>query len=146
MVSTKWLRVAASVAALVSTGFAGGLIGATSASAATPKVVVTPSTNLHNGETVHVTGSGFKPGDTVFIVECLRKAKGESGCKVVGIPPSATITATGKLPKVTFKVTTGKVGSGKCGTTKANLKSCAVSVGNASGSDSGVGPIVFKLP
>lgn len=146
MVTTKWLRVAASAAALASTGIAGGLIGATSASAATPKVDVTPSTNLHNKEIVHVTGSGFKPGETVFIVECLVKATGENGCKVVGIPPSATITAGGKLPRVSFKVTTGKVGSGTCGTTKANLKRCAVSVGNASGTNSGVAPIVFKLP
>jgi Neocarzinostatin family len=148
MVSTKWLRVAASAAALVTTGFAGGLIGVQSASAATPKVVVTPSTNLHNGETVHVTGSGFKPGDTVFIVECLVKAKGSNGCKVptTSLPPSATITSTGKLPRVSFKVSTGKIGNGKCGTTKLNLKACAVSVGNASGGDTGVGVIAFKAP
>ncbi len=145
MVSTKWLRVAASAAALVTTGLAGGLIGAASASAATPKVVATPSTNLHNKEIVHVTGSGFKPGDTVYVVECLVKAKGENGCDIANLK-QATITSTGKLPRTSFKVTTGKVGSGKCGTTKANLKACAVSVGNASGGDSGVAPIVFKSP
>jgi hypothetical protein len=69
---------------------------------------------------------------------------------VNGIPPYATITAKGLLPRTSFKVVTGKVGTGKgagtCGTAKTNLKNCAVSVGNASGSDSGVGLITFKAP
>lgn len=125
----------------------GGLGGSVLASAAGPKVVVTPSTNLRNGEVVHVSGSGFKPGDTVFLVECLRNAKGEAGCKVLNsIPPSKTITSTGLLPNTTFKVSTGKVGSGKCGTATTNLKDCAVSVGNAAGTDSAVGDITFAKP
>jgi hypothetical protein len=125
----------------------GGLGGSALASAAGPKVVVTPSTNLRNGEEVHISGSGFKPGDTVFLVECLRKAKGENGCKVTnGIPPSETITSTGLLPRATFKVSTGRIGSGLCGTTKTNVSACAVSVGNAAGGDSAVGNITFKTP
>lgn len=126
---------------------AGGLAGSTLASAAGPKVVVVPSTNLRNGEVVHVSGSGFKPGDTVFLVECLRAAKGQAGCKVAnGIPPNETITSTGLLPRTTFKVSTGKIGNGTCGTTKANAAKCAVSVGNATGGDSGVGDITFVTP
>ncbi len=145
MISKKALRIALSVAVLGITGLSSGLVGITSASAATPKVVVTPSTNLRNGETVHVSGSGFKPGDTVFVVECLRTAKGSAGCKLpTGIPTSLTITATGLLPRSSFKVSTGKIGNGTCGTKKANLAKCAISVGNASGGDTGVGPIVFK--
>jgi len=115
-----------------------------SASAATvPKLVVTPSLNLHNGEAVKVTGSGFKPGDSVYVVECLATAKGQAGCNILGAKP-ATITATGLLPKTMFKVITGKIGTGKCGTTKGNLKSCAMSVGNISGGDSAVARIAFK--
>jgi hypothetical protein len=149
--STRGLRAAVSIALVVITGLAGALVTITDASAVTgPKVVVSPSTNLRNGEVVHVTGSGFKAGDTVYFVECLAKAKGQSGCLVNGIPPFATITATGRLPRTSFKVVTGKVGSGSgagtCGTTKANVKNCAVSVGNASGSDSAVGLITFKVP
>lgn len=135
-------------AAVLGVGALTGVLGGASlaSGAAGPKVVVSPAVNLHNGEVVHVRGSGFKPGDTVFLVECLRTAKNESGCKVAsGIPPSKTITSTGLLPETTFKVSTGKIGNGTCGTTKTNLKDCAVSVGNATGGDSGVGDITFAL-
>jgi hypothetical protein len=145
MLTTKGLRVALSVAVLGITGISSGIIGVTTASAAAkPKIVVTPSINLRNGEKVSVAGDGFKPGDTVFVVECLVKAKGEAGCLVNGIPKAVTITATGLMPRQTFKVTEGKIGNGVCGTTKANLKYCAVSVGNATGGDSAVAPIAFK--
>lgn len=144
---TRAFRIGICAAVLGVGALAGGLGGSALASAAGPKVIVTPSTNLRNGEEVHVSGSGFKPGDTVFLVECLRNAKGEAGCKVLnGIPPSKTITSTGLLPKTTFKVSTGKIGSGTCGTTTANLKDCAVSVGNAAGTDSAVGDITFVKP
>jgi hypothetical protein len=145
MLTTKGLRVALSVAVLGITGISSGIIGVTTASAAAkPRIVVTPSINLRNGEKVSVAGDGFKPGDTVFVVECLVKAKGEAGCLVNGIPKAVTITATGLMPRQTFKVTEGKIGNGVCGTTKANLKNCAVSVGNATGGDSAVAPIAFK--
>src|ERR1700689_1727211 len=99
MVTTKGLRVAIGVAVMGLSGLSIGIVGVTSASAAAkPKVVVTPSTNLRNGEKVSIAGDGFKPGDTVFIVECLVKAKGEAGCQVNGIPKAVTITATGLLP------------------------------------------------
>jgi len=149
--SIRGLRNVLSIALVGLTGLFSGLVSVSSASAATgPKVVVSPSVNLRNGEVVHVTGSGFKAGDTVYFVECLAKAKGQSGCLVNGIPPYATITATGLLRRTSFKVVTGKVGSGRgagtCGTTKTNLKNCAVSVGNAAGGDSAVGLITFKAP
>jgi hypothetical protein len=147
MNTTRGLRVALSVATLGMIGLSSAAVSVSSASAAgKPKIVVTPSKNLRNGEKVSVAGSGFKPGDTVFFVECLVKAKGESDCQVNGIPPSATISKTGLLPRTTFKVVEGKIGGGKCGTTKANLSACAVSVGNATGTDSAVGPIIFKAP
>ena len=147
MVTTRAFRIGLCATVLSVGVLAGGLGGGALASAAGPKIVVTPSTNLRNGEEVRISGSGFKPGDTVFLVECLRKAKGETGCKVVnGIPPAKTITSTGLLPKTTFKVSTGKIGSGTCGTTKANVKDCAVSIGNAAGGDSAVGDITFITP
>ena len=74
------------------------------------------------------------------------KAKGEANCLVNGIPKAVTITKTGLLPRQSFVVSEGKIGNGKCGTTKANLKGCAVSVGNAAGGDSAVAPIAFKSP
>jgi hypothetical protein len=56
------------------------------------------------------------------------------------------ITAAGVLPKTKFKVATGTIGNGKCGTLASNLRKCAVSVGNASGGDSAVFKIVFAAP
>jgi hypothetical protein len=147
MLTTKGVGVAISVAVVGLSGLSAGVVGAMSASATTtPKIMVTPSKNLRNGEKVSVAGSGFKPGDTVFFVECLVKAKGQSNCLVNGIPASETITTAGLLPRHTFTVKEGKIGNGACGTTKANLKNCAVSVGNAAGGDSAVAPIAFKSP
>ncbi|MGA2123043.1 MAG: neocarzinostatin apoprotein domain-containing protein, partial [Acidimicrobiales bacterium] len=101
-----------------------------------------------NGEKVKVSGSGFKPGDTVFIVECIVKAKGESGCTISNLV-MVTITKSGDLPSSSFKVATGKIGSNAkqlCGTKASNLKNCAVSAGNETGGDSAVFPIAFKAP
>jgi Neocarzinostatin family len=148
MITTRAFRIGLCIAMVGIGGLLGAVGGGALATAAGPKVVVTPSTSLKNGEVVHVAGSGFKPGDTVFIVECLRTSKSEAGCKVpsTSLPPSATITSTGALPRTAFKVSTGRIGTGVCGTTKANLNKCAVSVGNASGGDSAVGDITFALP
>ncbi|MGB8197911.1 MAG: neocarzinostatin apoprotein domain-containing protein [Acidimicrobiales bacterium] len=135
------------MAALLSTGIlTSGLIAVTGANAAaTPKIVVTPSTGLTNHKTVMVSGSGFKPKDQVYITECQATAKGEAGCDIFLATP-VKITAAGLLPKTKFKVATGTIGNGKCGTTAANLRKCAVSVGNASGGDSAVFKIVFAAP
>ena len=146
MPGVRKIRIAV-MAAVMATGLiAGGVLGVGVASAkGGPKVVVKPAVNLHNGESVTVSGSGFKAGDTVYIVECLVKAKGQAGCNTgAGIPPYATISATGTFSGVKIKVTTGKVGNGTCGTKASNLKACAVSVGNATGGDTGVGPITFR--
>jgi hypothetical protein len=144
MISVKGLRVGLSVAVLALTGLTSGFVSLGSASATTvPKLFVKPSINLHNGEKVQVTGTGFKPGDSVYVVECLATAKGAAGCNTLGAIP-ATISATGRLPKTTFKVITGKIGNGKCGTKASNLKTCAMSAGNITGGDSAVARIAFK--
>ena len=139
------LTLALAALALSAGGLAPPLLAGAAASKG-PHLVVTPVTGLTNGRTVKVSGTGFKPGDTVFIVECLANAKNQNGCNVVFPTTSATITPKGVLKMMTFKVTTGKVGNGYCGTKKANLKSCSVSAGNATGTDSAVVRIQFRLP
>jgi hypothetical protein len=57
-----------------------------------------------------------------------------------------TITASGTLPSTNFNVVTGTIGSGTCGTSSSNLKSCALSAGNAVGGDSASAPISFRAP
>jgi len=110
-----------------------------------PKLVVTPSTGLHNHTVVTVSGTGFKHHDTVYITECQVSAKGEAGCDIFTAVP-VKISATGVMPKTKFKVVTGTVGNGRCGTTATNLKKCAVSAGNVNGGDSAVFKITFALP
>lgn len=142
-----WSRnvVRAALCAALAVTLSSGLGVVVASAASGPKLTVTPSTGLHNGEKVKVSGTGFKAGDSVYIVECLVTAKGESNCNILNTVP-ATISKTGVLPKSTFKVTTGKIGNGKCGTTAANAKDCAVSAGNISGGDSAVSRIAFKAP
>jgi hypothetical protein len=142
-----WSRRVVHIALCATLGVAlsSGLGLAAASAASSPKLTVTPSTNLHNGEKVKVSGTGFKAGDSVFIVECLVTAKGESNCNILNTVP-ATISKTGALAKSTFKVSTGKIGNGKCGTAASNLKDCAVSVGNISGGDSAVFRVAFKAP
>jgi len=144
--STRAIRVVA-VAALLCTGIlTSGLINVGGAgAAATPKLVVTPSTGLTNHKTVTVSGTGFKPKDSVYITECQANAKGEAGCDIDTAVP-VTITSKGLLPKTKFKLVTGTIGNGKCGTAAANLRKCAVSAGNISGGDSAVFKIVFAAP
>lgn len=117
----------------------------TPASAATRKLVIKPATGLTNHEQVEVAGSGFTPGDSVYLVECQSDATGASGCDLKTITP-VTITSTGALLKIKFKVVTGKVGNGTCGTKASNLKKCDVDAGDKSGGDTAVGPVVFRDP
>jgi len=146
VISLRTFRVAAS-AALLSTGIlTSGLVNITTAHAVTiPKLVVTPFTGLKNPTAVEVSGTGFKPRDTVYITECQVAAKGEAGCDIFTAVP-VKISTRGALAKTKFKVVTGTVGNGKCGTTATNLRKCAVSAGNANGGDSAVFKIVFALP
>lgn len=133
------------VAAMLSGVLAGGVLATSAGAAATPKLVVTPSTGITNGKSVYVSGTGFKAKDTVYITECLATAKGEAQCDIATATP-VVISSTGVLKKTKFKLVTGTIGSGKCGTTAKNLRSCAVSAGNIAGKDTATKDIVFALP
>ena len=106
--------------------------------------VVRPALSLHNGESVRISGYGFKPHDHVYVLECLATVHSSAQCDLATLKP-VTITARGLLPALTFKVLTGKIGTGKCGTTAFNLKSCVISVGNAAKGDTAIAHITFVL-
>ncbi|MFZ1063008.1 MAG: neocarzinostatin apoprotein domain-containing protein [Acidimicrobiales bacterium] len=135
------LRMALGAFAVAALLVTSGVVSAGAASG--PKLTVTPSTNLKNGETVKVSGTGFRKGDFVYVVECLVGAKSGAQCNELSATP-ATINSKGEMPVTKFTVSTGSVGGGTCGTKPSNLKKCDVSVGNAQGTDSAVFPIVFK--
>jgi hypothetical protein len=107
------------------------------------KLHVAPATKLKNGSKVKVSGTGFKAGDHVYVVECLATSTSQAGCDLKTLK-AVTITSTGVLRAFSFKVLTGKIGNGTCGTKKSNLKSCSVSVANASKGDSARVRIAFK--
>ena len=48
-------------------------------------------------------GTGFKPHDQVYVIECLATSKSEAGCDLKTLHP-VKITATGVLPAFNFKV------------------------------------------
>jgi hypothetical protein len=124
-----------------------GALGTMPAGAAkqTPHLVVTPVSGLTNGKAVRVSGTGFKANDSVYILQCLATASGAGQCNTLAAL-SVTISAKGVLPKTTFKVVAGVIGSGTCGTKASNLKNCEISVGNVTGGDSAATRIQFKLP
>lgn len=110
-----------------------------------PGVEATPSTGLTNTQAVTLAGSHFIPGDAVFAVECLATATSEAGCDTATAVP-LTVTPQGTLPSTYFKVVTGKIGTGSCGTSVANYADCIIEVANASGADRGVATIDFVAP
>ncbi len=116
----------------------------TPSTSTTPTVQVTPSTGLTNGASVSITGTGFTPSDSVYAVECLATATSAAGCDAATATP-ITVGTDGTLPATTFKVVTGTVGTGTCGTTSSNLSNCIIEVANPSGADAGGAPITFKV-
>ncbi|HVA70147.1 MAG TPA: neocarzinostatin apoprotein domain-containing protein [Acidimicrobiales bacterium] len=117
----------------------------TVASSKTPSVSVSQTTGLTNGASVSITGADFTPGDSVYAVECLATATGAAGCDTATATP-ITVNADGTLPATTFKVVTGTVGTGTCGTTSSDLSGCVIEVANPSGADAGATLITFALP
>jgi hypothetical protein len=109
-----------------------------------PRLKVVPSTGLRKGRVVTVSGSGFKPRDRVYIVECLASGSAAAQCNLATTVPK-TITAKGLLPVTKFKVVTGKVGTGLCGTKASNLRGCAIDVGNAAKKDAATVRLTFVL-
>jgi hypothetical protein len=143
MKAIRSIRAAAAVA-VMSTGILTGGLASVAGAKSTAKLFVAPSTGLTNGRSVTVKGTGFKPKDQLYITECLRTAKDATGCDTATAFP-VTVSATGVLPATKFKLITGVIGNGKCGTKSTNLNKCAVSVGNINGRDTASANITFVL-
>jgi len=124
-----------------------GLIVATtgSAVAATPKGKVVPNKNLTNGETVTASGTGYTPGETVYVVECNNTVgtSGEAACDLSDFV-QVTANSKGKVPPTKFSVFTGTVGNGTCGTSKSD-KDCYIAISSEDLSETALVKIVFKV-
>jgi hypothetical protein len=78
-----------------------------------PAITVTPSTNVKNGSTVKVSGSGFPAkAEPLYLIEC-SSLSGESDCNVGGVVISTT-NASGAFSNIGVKVQTGKFGAHSC--------------------------------
>jgi hypothetical protein len=67
---------------------------------------------LQNGDTVNVSGTGFKPSTTAYLVEC-SGTTGQANCDLATATPTQT-DANGAFNVPAFKVHTGTVGDGAC--------------------------------
>ncbi len=129
--------------------------GPASAKTPQPKVIVTPNTNLTNGETVTVTAKHFEPGTQVFITECSKGVYGTTG-QAGGEPycttnnyVAVTVNSDGTISATQYTVFTGPVGTSgqKCGTNK-KTELCYMGLGDENGTpaDSGLGTMMFVNP
>jgi hypothetical protein len=101
---------------------------------------VTPSSGLHDGQTVRVTGSGFTPNKTLGIVECIDRGPG-TGPADCNIPSILTVSADATGTVVAdFVVTKTPTADTACGPT-----TCVVSVTELSlqPTEAGSAPISF---
>ena len=96
----------------------------------TPRITITPNSNLAAQQAVQVTGTGFSPGEPLQAIQCADKgqATGPADCNLTGILP-VTSDSNGAV-RVTLQVTRGPFGGNNivCGATQK----CLVSVTQAS--------------
>jgi hypothetical protein len=114
------VRTRLSLGVVTAGSVVGALLVPATAAFATPNIVPVTidgaSTNLLNGQTVLVSGSGFEGNATVYIAECSDITDGNPAHCDATIPPVVTTTANGSgvFTDVPFQVHTGTVGDGTC--------------------------------
>ncbi len=104
-----------------------------------------PTTSLHGGSLITISGSGWAPNALLGIAECIRGASGSSQCDVAAA--SAVMTdSNGAIPAGTkFAAVVGAVGNGHCGTATTTAN-CDISVGYASNQQGVFFNITFASP
>jgi hypothetical protein len=107
--------------------------------------IITPSTNLKNGEVVVLSGWGFTPNDHVYYAECLVGAITKTRCNLTTFK-LAIISPTGVFPNTKLTIIAGAIGPGKCGTSANDLNACEIDVANPSLGDAAKVPITFAQP
>jgi hypothetical protein len=145
----RWWPALALVAVVATVG---AVHGSKPAAASGVSVKVSPAKGLVNGQSVTVSGRGLpKSGGTAqtwFVTECTAAVRGHVNpatdtlhCNI-SAAQALKVSHTGTF-SMHFKVMTGIIGDGYCGTAD-NLR-CVIGVGTAAGAGTVV-PIVFKSP
>ena len=87
-----------------------------------PIITVTPSVGLHRSQKVEITGKNFPHKTALVIVECNPHVlRNDSAASASTHLVFVNTGLKGTFPKTSFRVITGKVGDGSCGTTTKNL-------------------------
>jgi hypothetical protein len=113
-------------------------------------IAVKPSANLHGGAAVSLSGQGFSAKVALDVTECtpaiLTGASSTTACTTKHMV-AVTASAAGGFGPTTFKVVSGKVGNGNCGTTARTL-TCYVRVApaKARGLNVATAAVKFMLP
>lgn len=100
---------------------------AVSASATTrPTLRLTPNANLHNGQLVRITGTGFIPREQVSVEMCLEGTppSASTGCDIT-VETEATTSVTGAFT-ARVKLLTGLGAGAGCGMSHATLTRCVL--------------------
>src|SRR4051794_5052202 len=112
------------------------VVAATAASAAT-SLSVSPSTSLKDGQTVTVTGSGYLPSTTIYVLQCSANPGSQAACDTAHLA-TAQSDASGNI-STKLAVHTGAIGNGTC---KAG-GTCWIDASDAGAKTSGVSAITF---
>jgi hypothetical protein len=117
-----------------------GVAGMGGIASATTSMTVTPSTNLDDGQLVHVSISGFPPNTQIAVVECGPGAAGEDGCDLQTLHYLST-DASGDA--VTRFVVAAELSTFN-GTVDCRTSSCTLGAGTFDASTTAGAPIAFN--
>ena len=126
----------------VAVALLGGLLAVVPATpaAAASAITVTPSTNLVQGQTVSVSGTGYPANSTVGIIECGAGAQTAFDCELRYT--TAPTDASGAFSNASF-VVNQVISSGNLGTLNCAVDSCIIAVGTLDQQNIAVQPITM---
>jgi hypothetical protein len=122
------------------------IVGTGPASAGSgPALFAHPKTKLADLQAISIRGRRFTPGDQIVLIECLRTATNVAGCDAASATAPVTVAPGGHLPKTSFTVMAGVVGTGTCGTSDTDAKACAVSAEDLSAASTLVASVKIRI-
>jgi hypothetical protein len=127
-------------------GLAIAVAASAPAMATGPRAKPVPNKQLTAGQVLTVTGRGFSPYQTMYIVQCNRDvaAYGEEACNISNYV-QVTTTRKGLVPETMFTVQTGTIGNGSCGTGARDRK-CYIVISTEDLSQHGRAEVLFAVP
>lgn len=136
--SARLSRTTARIALVFAGTATAAALSSVSAFAATPALSGTPSSGLKDGTSVALTGTGYTPNLSLFVLECSSATGGQAACDITHLG-MATSSASGAV-STSFTVHTGTIGNGTCDATHTG---CVIQVADAAGTSHAAFPLVF---